>query len=198
MSLWDQNGRNVFYDETKQYKISKEARYFIAGILKHIGAITALTNPLVNSYKRLVPGFEAPVYATWSAETPLALLRIPSVQDTHAKIELRSPDPTANPYLAFAACLAAGLQGMEEKMELGPSVDVNVSAWTDERRRTLEVERLPRNMCEAINALEADPFICEMMGKEVTAQYIREKRQEWNTYRKQVTEWEIQKYLNRY
>ena len=135
---------------------------------------------------------------TWSAETPLALLRIPSVQGTHAKIELRSPDPTANPYLAFAACLAAGLQGMEEKMELGPSVDVNVSAWTDERRRTLEVERLPRNMCEAINALEADPFICEMMGKEVTAQYIREKRQEWNTYRKQVTEWEIQKYLNRY
>ena len=198
MSLWDQNGRNVFYDETKQYKISKEARYFIAGILKHIGAITALTNPLVNSYKRLVPGFEAPVYATWSAETPLALLRIPSVQGTHAKIELRSPDPTANPYLAFAACLAAGLQGMEEKMELCPSVDVNVSAWTDERRRTLEVERLPRNMCEAINALEADPFICEMMGKEVAAQYIREKRQEWNTYRKQVTEWEIQKYLNRY
>ena len=198
MSLWDQDGNNVFYDGNQRYKISKEARYFIAGILKHIGAITALTNPLVNSYKRLVPGFEAPVYATWSAETPLALLRIPSVLGTHAKIELRSPDPTANPYLAFAACLAAGLQGIEEKLDPGPSVDVNVSAWTDERRRTLDIERLPRNMCEAINALEADPFICEMMGKEVTAQYIGEKRKEWNTYRKQVTEWEIREYLNRY
>ncbi len=198
MSLWDKEGKNVFYDREDRYKISREARWFMAGILKHIGAITALTNPLVNSYKRLVPGFEAPVYATWSAETTFALLRVPSVIGEHAKVELRSPDPTANPYLAFAACLAAGLQGIEEKLPLAPSVDVNVSAWTDEERRNLDIERLPKNMCDAVNALEADPFIIDLMGQDMAAQYIDEKRKEWNTYRRQVTEWEIREYLNKY
>ncbi|MCD2492115.1 glutamine synthetase family protein [Lacrimispora sp. NSJ-141] len=198
MSLWDEEGNDVFYDKDDAYKISETARCFMAGILRHIGAITALTNPLVNSYKRLTPGFEAPVYATWSAETTFALLRVPSVIGTHAKLELRSPDPTANPYLAFAACLAAGLQGIEEKLLLAPSVDTNVSAWTDEERRNLDIERLPKNMCDAINALEDDRFIVEVIGEAVAGQYIRAKRQEWNTYRRQVTEWEIKEYLNRY
>lgn len=198
MSLWDMDGNDVFYDAEAEYKISQTARYFMAGILNHVGAITALTNPLVNSYKRLAPGFEAPVYATWSAKTSFALLRVPAVIGTHTKLELRSPDPTANPYLAFAACLAAGLQGIEEKMELPPSVDENVSAWTDAERKNLKIERLPKNMCDAINALEDDPFIVEMMGKDVAEQYIEKKRQEWNAYRRQVTQWEIKEYLNRY
>lgn len=198
MSLWDEEGKNVFYDAGEKYKISRTARHFMAGILKHVGAITALTNPLVNSYKRLVPGFDAPVYATWSAETTFALLRVPAVSGTHAKLELRSPDPTANPYLAFAACLTAGLQGIEEKLELPPSVDVNVSAWTDAERKNLDIERLPKNMCDAINALEADSLMIDMMGEAVAKQYIEEKRKEWNTYRRQVTEWEIKEYLNRY
>ena len=198
MSLWDEEGNDVFYDANDEYKISKKARQFMAGILSHIGAITALTNPLVNSYKRLVPGFEAPVYATWSAKTIFALLRVPAVMGTHTKLELRSPDPTANPYLAFAACLAAGLDGIEKELELCPSVDVNVYAWTEEQRRTLDIERLPKNMCEAIDALEADSFITEMMGESVARQYISAKRKEWDVYRRQVTEWEIKEYLNRY
>ena len=198
MSLWDEEGNDVFYNANDEYKISKKARQFMAGILSHIGAITALTNPLVNSYKRLVPGFEAPVYATWSAKTIFALLRVPAVMGTHTKLELRSPDPTANPYLAFAACLAAGLDGIEKELELCPSVDVNVSAWTEEQRRTLDIERLPKNMCEAIDALEADSFITEMMGESVARQYISAKRKEWDVYRRQVTEWEIKEYLNRY
>ena len=198
MSLWDEEGNDVFYNANDEYKISKKARQFMAGILSHIGAITALTNPLVNSYKRLVPGFEAPVYATWSAKTIFALLRVPAVMGTHTKLELRSPDPTANPYLAFAACLAAGLDGIEKELELCPSVDVNVSAWTEEQRRTLDIERLPKNMCEAIDALDADSFITEMMGESVARQYISAKRKEWDVYRRQVTEWEIKEYLNRY
>ena len=170
----------------------------MAGILKHIGAITALTNPLINSYKRLVPGFDAPVYATWSAETSFALLRVPAVTGAHTKLELRSPDPTANPYLAFAACLAAGLEGIRQELPLAPSVDINVSALTDEERRALDIERLPKTMCDAVDALEQDPFIIDMMGEPVAKQYIATKRKEWNTYRRQVTEWEIKEYLNRY
>ena len=198
MSLWDRDGNNVFYDPEDPCKISREARCFMAGILKHIGAITALTNPLINSYKRLVPGFDAPVYATWSAETSFALLRVPAVTGTHTKLELRSPDPTANPYLAFAACLAAGLEGIRQELPLAPSVDINVSALTDEERRALDIERLPKTMCDAVDALEKDPFIIDMMGEPVAKQYIATKRKEWNTYRRQVTEWEIKEYLNRY
>ena len=198
MSLWDRDGNNVFYDPEDPCKISREARCFMAGILKHIGAITALTNPLINSYKRLVPGFDAPVYATWSAETSFALLRVPAVTGTHTKLELRSPDPTANPYLAFAACLAAGLEGIRQELPLAPSVDINVSALTDEERRALDIERLPKTMCDAVDALEQDPFIIDMMGEPVAKQYIATKRKEWNTYRRQVTEWEIKEYLNRY
>ncbi len=198
MSLWDAEGRDVFYDEEAPYKLSGTARQFMAGILSHIRAITALTNPLVNSYKRLVPGFEAPVYATWSAETVFALLRVPAVMGSHAKLELRSPDPTANPYLVFAACLAAGLEGIEKELELCPSVDVNVSAWTDEQRKNLDIERLPRNICEAVDALEADAFITGVMGDALAKQYVDAKRKEWDVYRRQVTEWEIGEYLNRY
>ena len=198
MSLWDEEGRDVFYDKEAPYKLSRTARQFMAGILGHIRAITALTNPLVNSYKRLVPGFEAPVYATWSAETVFALLRVPAVMGSHAKLELRSPDPTANPYLVFAACLAAGLEGIEKELELCPSVDANVSAWTDEQRKTLDIERLPKNMCEAVDALEADGFITGIMGDALAKQYIEAKRKEWDIYRRQVTEWETREYLNRY
>ena len=198
MFLLDQDGRNVFYDREDPDHLSAEGRHFMAGILNHISGLTALTNPLVNSYKRLVPGFEAPVYATWSAKTSFALLRVPPVIGENTRLELRSPDPTANPYLAFAACLAAGLEGMEKRLELPPCVDENVSAWTEEKRRNLEIERLPRNLCDAVNALEADPFLLEVIGRETARQYIDSKRKEWNSYRSQVTQWEIREYLNRY
>ena len=198
MVLHDLEGNNVFYDAYDPHGLSDTGRHFMAGILKHIGAITAITNPIVNSYKRLAPGFEAPVYATWSDTSPFALLRVPANLTGNTKIEFRSPDPTANPYLAFAVCLAAGLQGIEEGLELPASMDENVSAWTDAERKKLRIERLPKNMSDAIKALEDDPFIVSVLGEDVTKQYTDSKRREWNAYRSQVTQWEINEYLNRY
>ena len=163
--------------------------------MKHIQALTCITNPTVNSYKRLVPGYEAPVYRAWSASARNPLLRIPPVRGEHARIELRSPDCSANPYLAFAVLLAAGLDGIRNKIQPPASVDRNIQDMTEKERKALQIEKLPENLGEAVAELERDTYICETLGAGLASKIIEEKKQEYYDYCMQVTDWELAKYL---
>ncbi len=183
------DGKNIFNDPDGELGLSKEAYYFMGGIMKHIKAITAITNPLVNSYKRLVPGFCAPTTVGWSANNESSLFRIPFEKEENVRIELRSPDPTANPYLALAVCLMAGLKGIEEKQEPPRSM---------EQMKNGKTKFLPTTLKEAISELEKDTFIQEVLGKELCKLYVELKKQEWQDYTSQVTEWEILQYLDQY
>lgn len=180
------DGRNVFDDPNGELGLSKEAYYFMGGIMKHIKAITAITNPLVNSYKRLVPGFCAPTSVSYSVSGENSLFHIPCDKGENARVELRIPDPTANPYLALAVCLMAGLKGIQEKQE-PPKLTV---------RNKDKI--LPTTLKEAIMELEKDSFVKEVLGKELCRKYIDLKMAEWQDYTSQVTEWEISRYLDRY
>ena len=198
MSL-HKDGKNIFEDKEDELGLSKEAYYFIGGIMKHIKGMAAITNPLVNSYKRLVPGFEAPVYIAWSSTNRSPLIRIPSVTSGEGtRIELRSPDSAANPYLTLAVCLRAGLDGIVNKIEPPQRVMGNIFAMTDEERTALKIEQLPETLLEAVEEMEKDSFICEVLGKHIAEQYIAAKKEEWHQYRSQVSEWELQEYLYRY
>lgn len=194
MSL-TKNGKNIFDDPKGRNGLSKEAYYFIAGIMKHIKGMTAIANPLVNSYKRLVPGHEAPVYIAWSATNRSPLIRIPASRGAGTRIELRSPDPAANPYLLLALCLAAGLDGIKHKMEPPKPVNGNIFELTEEEMNAQSIEIIPFNLCRAVEAMEADPFIKEVLGNHVFSKYVEAKKAEWDHYRKQVTQWEIDEYL---
>lgn len=191
------DGVNVFYDPEDPIHLSKEGYYFIGGIMKHIRAITAVTNPLVNSYKRLVPGYEAPVYIAWSVTNRSPLIRIPAMNDKRQRIELRSPDSAANPYLALAVCMAAGLDGIKNKIMPPESVDGNIFAMSEEERKALGIECLPANLLEAINNLEQDPLICGVLGEHATKRFVEAKKKEWEEYRASVSEWEVERYLSR-
>lgn len=197
MSL-HKDGKNIFEDKNGEHGLSKEAYYFIGGIMKHIKGMAAITNPLVNSYKRLVPGYEAPVYIAWSATNRSPLIRIPSVSGEGTRIELRSPDSAANPYLTLAVCLRAGLDGIVNKIEPPKSVDCNIFSLTSEERKERNIDNLPGTLLEAIEEMKKDSFICEVLGEHVAENYIRAKEEEWYKYRSQVSEWEIQEYLYRY
>lgn len=194
MSL-TKDGKNIFDDPAGENGLSKEAYYFIAGIMKHIKGMTAVANPLVNSYKRLVPGHEAPVYIAWSATNRSPLIRIPASRGAGTRIELRSPDPAANPYLLLALCLAAGLDGIKHKTEPPMPVNGNIFELTEEEMRNRNIEIIPFNLCRAVEAMEADPFIKEVLGNHVYSKYVEAKKAEWDHYRKQVTQWEIDEYL---
>lgn len=189
------DGVNVFYDASSPIHLSQEGYYFIGGIMKHIRAITAVTNPLVNSYKRLVPGYEAPVYIAWSATNRSPLIRIPAMNDERQRIELRSPDSAANPYLALAVCMAAGLDGIRNQIMPPASVDANIFAMTEEELQAQGIECLPGDLLEAIRSLEADEYICNVLGRHVTKHFIRAKKREWEEYRANVSDWEIDRYL---
>lgn len=197
MSLYH-NGRNIFADSSDGNGLSKEAYYFIGGLMKHMKAITAIVNPLINSYKRLVPGYEAPVHIAWSAKNRSPLIRIPAAGGEGTRIELRSPDPAANPYLALAVCLGAGLEGIEQKLMPPASVDCNIFEMSQEEKNACKIEEIPGTLLEAIEALEQDPLMKEILGEHVYHKYIEAKKEEWQSYRSQVTEWEIARYLNRY
>lgn len=197
MSL-SKDGKNIFQDTNDPMGLSQEAYYFIGGIMKHIKAITAVTNPLVNSYKRLVPGYEAPVYMAWSTTNRSPLIRIPSTRGEGTRIELRSPDPSANPYLALAVCLRAGLDGIAGRIEPPASVDRNIFEMSAEERKQLGIEELPGTLYEAIGELEKDTFIQEVLGSHVSKRYIEAKKKEWLEYRTQVTAWEVEQYLYRF
>ena len=197
MSL-SKDGKNIFDDPSDKLGLSKEAYYFIGGIIKHMKGMTAITNPLVNSYKRLVPGYEAPVYIAWSATNRSPLIRIPASRGEGTRIELRCPDPSANPYLALAVCLRAGLDGIKNKIEPPASVDCNIFAMSEEEKKALGIEAIPGTLIEAVNELEKDEFIKEVLGAHVSSKYIEAKRAEWANYRSQVTDWEINQYLNQF
>lgn len=199
MSLADLNGNNVFVDENDNLGLSKVAYHFMAGILAHIKEITLLTNPLVNSYKRLVPGYDAPVYITWSANTNRsALLRVPSSRGENTRIELRCPDSAVNPYLALAACLAAGLDGIRNEMDPPASVDSNVFAMSEEEMRAFGIEQLPETLGEALEAFESSAFAKKVLGKHIYTKYLEAKMKEWKKFRAEVTDWEIQEYLYKF
>ena len=195
MSLDDQDGNNIFGDPNDENGLSKEAYYFLAGLLKHAKGLMALTNPLVNSYKRLVPGYEAPVHIAWSSINRSPLIRIPATRGTGRRIELRSPDPAGNPYLVLAACLAAGLEGLKEKKMPMPNVDKNIFEMTEAEKAAESIEELPLNLFDAVKELEADQYICDVLGKHASSKYIEAKYAEWDGYRRQITNWEIDQYL---
>ena len=192
------DGKNIFSDPADKNGLSREAYWFIGGIMKHMKGMTAITNPLVNSYKRLVPGYEAPVYIAWSATNRSPLIRIPSSRGEHTRIELRCPDPSANPYLALAVCLRAGLDGIVNHIDPPESVDCNIFDLTEEERKSRGIEAVPASLREAVSELEKDELIREVLGVHMADKYIRAKKEEWEKYIAQVTEWEISQYLNQY
>ena len=197
MSLF-RDGKNVFYDPDGPKGLSKEAYSFIAGILSHVKGFAAVTNPLVNSYKRLVPGYEAPCYLAWSASNRSALIRIPAARGQSTRVELRSPDPSCNPYLAFAACLAAGLDGIEKGMTAPAEVTENIFAMDQATRAAHGIDSLPGSLEEAVKALEADPLILDTLGEHVASNFIEGKKKEWEEYRTRVSSWEREKYMINY
>jgi len=196
MSL-SKNGKNIFNSPEGELGLSQEAYYFIGGLIKHIKGMTAITNPLVNSYKRLVPGYEAPVYIAWSATNRSPLIRIPASRGEGTRIELRCPDPSGNPYLVLAACLAAGLQGIKDKLVPPASVDTNIFDMSDFEKERCQIESLPSNLFHAVKELEEDTFIRSVLGEHISQRYIQAKYAEWNAYTTQVTNWEIEEYLYR-
>lgn len=192
------NGRNVFFDPNRHLNLSEIARHYIAGLLVHARAFTAITNPIINSYKRLVPGYEAPVYVAWSSQNRSALIRIPSATREHsARIELRSPDPSANPYLALAVILRAGLDGIARKLDPGPECFDNIYEMTDEQRAAAGIQNLPRDIMEAVRLLSEDWIIRDALGAHVFSNFVKAKKIEWECYSQQVHQWELDEYLLR-
>ncbi|MGI6537468.1 MAG: type I glutamate--ammonia ligase [Caldicoprobacterales bacterium] len=192
------NGENLFYDPSDPLKLSQEAYYYMGGLLAHAPAITAITNPLVNSYKRLVAGYEAPVYIAWSAQNRSPLIRVPSKRGNATRLELRSPDPSCNPYLALAVSLKAGLDGIINKILPPPPVNRNIYDMTEEEREKLCIRCLPANLYEALKALEKDKVIRETLCEHSYSRYMEAKMIEWNDYRMQISQWELDHYLNRF
>ena len=192
------DGQPVFSDDNGYSHLSQTAHFFMGGLLKHINSLCAITNPSTNSFKRLVPGFEAPVYIAWSATNRSSLIRIPAAEKDAVRMELRSPDPTANPYLALAAVLRAGLDGMKRQVIVPKSVDCNIFHMSEQERRARKIEELPGTLAEAISCMEKDVFMRKTLGDHAFGKYIALKKEEWNRYRSQVTDWEINEYLNRF
>lgn len=192
------DGKNIFDDPSDELGLSKEAYYFIGGIMKHIRSMTVVFNPLVNSYKRLIPGYEAPVYTAWSCNNKNHLIRIPVTRGVNTRVELRSPDAAANPYFAIAVALMAGLDGIKNKIEPPARSDVNASTMSIEEREKAGIATLPDTLIEAIDAFSKDPLMKEVFGEHAYKKFIEEKKNEWNEYRAVVTDWEVSKYLYRY
>lgn len=192
------NSKNVFYNAADTNGLSAQAYSFIAGIMAHIKGMTAVLNPLVNSYKRLVPGQEAPVHIAWSAQNRSPLIRIPSSRGNSTRIELRSPDPSTNPYLALAVILAAGLDGVKNNLTPPDAVNGNIYKMSAEDRSRQKVESLPSCLEDAVKELEKDPFILNVLGAHISEKYIKAKKLECREYNTRVSQWEIDRYLKKY
>ncbi|MGM0689427.1 MAG: type I glutamate--ammonia ligase [Bacillota bacterium] len=192
------NGDNIFYDPDAPEEMSREMFYFVGGLLKHSKGYTAVTNPLVNSYKRLVPGYEAPVYIAWSHRNRSPLVRVPARRGIGTRVELRNPDPSCNPYLAFAVMLRAGLDGLHNKIEPPEPVNLNIYTMTDEEKESYNIDRLPGTLYEAILELDKDPVVQEALGQHIYDRFREGRMAEWLNYRIQVHDWEIQNYLPRF
>jgi glutamine synthetase len=201
-SLWSVDGKtNVFFDADDEYQLSEVARAFMAGLLTHARGMIAILAPLVNSYKRLVPGFEAPVYISWARINRSALIRIPQAsrgKPEATRLELRCPDPSCNPYLAFAAMLAAGLDGIKRGLELSKPVEENLYHFDDKMIQRQGVKMLPASLDEALEEFARDEVIQEALGPHVCEWFLEAKRGEWNDYRSRVTPWELERYLMTY
>jgi len=189
---------NAFYDEKGQWQLSETALWYIGGLLKHARACTAVTNPLVNSYKRLVPGYEAPVNVAWSMHNRSPMLRIPARRGTGTRVEHRAPDPAANPYLALAVMLAAGLDGIVTRADHREPVNENIWEMSHRERRRLRIDDLPHDLNEACDELEKNDVITAALGEHVTRHFLAAKRQEWSDYMTQVSDWELESYLAKY
>jgi glutamine synthetase len=192
------DGKNIFNDPSDVYGLSKEAYSFIAGILEHIEGMTAILNPLVNSYKRLVPGFEAPCYQAWSAGNRSALIRIPAARGETTRVELRSPDPSCNPYLALALCLAAGLDGIQRGLTPPPEFRENLYALSEAQLKEAGIRRLPESLEAALDAMERDSLVMDTLGPHVSQAILEAKRKEWMEYCTRVSSWELEKYMIAY
>lgn len=197
MSL-QKDGKNVFDDPSGENGLSKEAYGFIAGLMEHITGMTAVTNPLVNSYKRLVSGFEAPVYIAWSASNRSPLIRIPASRGIGTRIELRNPDPAANPYLVLALCLAAGLDGIERGLTPPPAIDGNIFLMSKKELEEKNVRSLPDSLKHAIRDMTQDQLVRDTLGEHIYNKYVEHKLHEWYEYTTRVTPWELDRYLVRY
>jgi len=195
MSLF-KDGENVFYDSNSKSGLSHIAYNFIAGIMTHVKGMCAITNPLVNSYKRLVPGYEAPCYIAWTASNRSALIRVPATRGSGTRVELRSPDPACNPYLEFAVLLAAGLDGIKNNLTPPNPVSANIYDMSADERAANNIDNLPTDLSDAIKQLKSDSFIANVLGEHVFNKYVEAKEKEWNSFITTVTEWEIQEYLD--
>ena len=195
ISLSREDGSNAFRDKNDRNGLSLEGYYFIGRLMKHMKAITCITNPTVNSYKRFIPGYEAPVYMGWSAKTRGPLIRVTTGSGDNTRIELRSPDATANPYLALAVILRAGLDGIKNEIMPPENIDENIQKMTQEQRDALHIEELPRSLKAAVAELEEDELVCDVLGEKLAAKIIAAHRKEYRDYYMQVTDWEIENYL---
>ena len=194
MSLF-KDGKNVFYDPSGERNLSKTAYSFIAGLLDHVQGFTAVTNPLVNSYKRLGAGHEAPRYRAWSASNRSALIRIPAARGQATRVELRCPDPACNPYLAVAVCLAAGLDGIARGLTPPPEITGDIYAMDNATRRANGIFTLPDTLKDALEEMKKDALILDVLGQHVAEHYIKGKMKEWDEYQTRVSSWELEKYL---
>ncbi|WP_409253805.1 type I glutamate--ammonia ligase [Bacillus sp. SCS-153A] len=197
MSLFKE-GKNAFFDENGELQLSETARQFLAGTLKHATGFTAITNPTVNSYKRLVPGYEAPCYVAWSARNRSPLIRIPASRGMSTRVEVRSVDPAANPYLAMAVLLAAGLDGIKNEMKAPKPVDRNIYVMNKQEREEVGIEDLPATLHNALEALKKDEVMINALGGHIFEHFIEAKEIEWDMFRTQVHPWEREQYLQMY
>lgn len=192
------NGENAFYDPKGELELSDDAYYYVGGLMKHARAIAAVTNPTVNSYKRLVPGYEAPVYVAWSAQNRSPLIRIPAKRGVSTRVELRNPDPSCNPYLAIAVMLKAGLDGIKNKITPPAPVNRNIYEMTQAEKDELGINSLPGSIEEAINELKNDSVITGALGSHAMDRFVEAKMMEWDGYRTKVSQWEIDQYLTKF
>lgn len=192
------NGTNLFFDPQAPYQLSQDCLHYIGGLMRHAKAFTAFTNPLVNSYKRLVPGYEAPVYVSWAEKNRSPMIRIPASRGKGTRVEVRSPDPSCNPYLAIGLMLCAGLDGMEKRMDPGPPMSCNLYDLSEEERNQMGIPTLPGNLIDALEEFERDEVLKEAVGPHIWKQFHTAKKLEWDTYRCQVHPWELERYLSTY
>jgi len=197
MSLFS-GSTNVFYDAKAPWQLSPICLQYIGGVLRHAKGFCAITNPLVNSYKRLVPGYEAPTNVAWSEKNRSPLVRVPAARGTSTRIELRMPDPSCNPYLALAVMLRSGLEGIEQQIDPGPPINKNIYRMSHRERRHLRIDEVPANLSEARDELEKDDLVRDTLGQHIFEHFVAAKREEWHDYIKHVSPWEIERYLGMY
>jgi glutamine synthetase len=192
------DGKNAFYDPDGEFELSETALHYIGGVLRHARGFCAITNPLVNSYKRLVPDFEAPTNVAWSMRNRSPLVRVPDKRGFSTRMEVRMPDPSANSYLALAVMLKSGLDGVKNRIAPGPPINKNIYAMSQRERRRLKITELPGDLREAVDALEKDKLVQEALTPHIINNFVTAKRAEWHDYIAQVHEWELKRYLSVY